>query len=270
MFNNLLREFDEDPFFSDPFQAHSERVRQMMRSFSEPFGRDLVPSLTDGRDRCRRAGGQPSTSLALRQDHRDMESRNPFNVFDSVMLGMRNRMEDMHKNFENLSTDSNTHSFSSSSVMTFSKVGDEPPKVFQASSQTRRAPGGVKETRRALKDSESGLDKMSIGHHIQDRGHIVEKKHNKKTGERELNQDFQNMDESEAQTFDEEWQQEVSKFRPFAPVSSLKAPKPREVHWAALTAGPNQEERDKPTRKPEGRKIQIDKLNVKSSSMTKQ
>ena len=49
---------------------------------------------------------------------------------------------------ENLSTDLNAnptaHSFSSSSVMTYSKVGDEPPKVFQASSQTRRAPGGVR------------------------------------------------------------------------------------------------------------------------------
>lgn len=39
--------------------------------------------------------------------------------------------------------DPNGHSFCSSSVMTYSKVGDEPPKVFQASTQTRRAPGGV-------------------------------------------------------------------------------------------------------------------------------
>lgn len=36
---------------------------------------------------------------------------------------------------------------------------------------------------------------MAIGHHIQDRGHVVEKKVNNKTGERELNQNFQNMDE---------------------------------------------------------------------------
>lgn len=55
--------------------------------------------------------------------------------------------------------------------------------------------GQIKETRRALKDSESGLEKMAIGHHIQDRGHVVEKKFNKKTGEKEFNQDFQNMDE---------------------------------------------------------------------------
>lgn len=44
---------------------------------------------------------------------------------------------------ENMSTDSHSHSFSSSSVMTYSKVGNEPPKVFQASSSTLRAPGGV-------------------------------------------------------------------------------------------------------------------------------
>lgn len=53
----------------------------------------------------------------------------------------------------------------------------------------------IKETRRAVRDSESGLEQMSIGHHIQDRGHVVEKKLNKKTGEKELMQDFQNMDE---------------------------------------------------------------------------
>ncbi|KAG7246082.1 hypothetical protein CRUP_002370, partial [Coryphaenoides rupestris] len=48
---------------------------------------------------------------------------------------------------DNLSTEPsgpNGHSFSSSSVTTYSKVGNEPPKVFQASSQTRRAPGGVR------------------------------------------------------------------------------------------------------------------------------
>ncbi|XP_041733235.1 myeloid leukemia factor 1 isoform X3 [Coregonus clupeaformis] len=275
MFNSLLREFDEDPFLSDPFQAHNTRVQQMMQSFSEPFGRDFMPSMTGRRDRGHVAGGQPNTSMVLREDHRDMELRNPFSMLDSMMFGVRNRMEDMHRN-ENLSTDSNAntnaHSFSSSSVMTYSKVGDEPLKVFQASSQTRRAPGGIKETRQSLKDSESGLEKMSIGHHIQDRGHVVEKKQNKKTGERELNQDFQNLDESEAQSFDEEWQQEVSKFRPFAPMSRLEAPKPRVVHRAALTAatGLDQGRRDKANPKPEGRKIHIDDLKVKGSGMMKQ
>lgn len=54
----------------------------------------------------------------------------------------------------------------------------------------------IKETRRSVKDSESGVEKMAIGHHIHERGHVVEKKYNKKTGDKELNQNFQNMDES--------------------------------------------------------------------------
>ncbi|XP_067102200.1 myeloid leukemia factor 1 isoform X1 [Osmerus mordax] len=244
-------------------------MRQMMRSFSDPFGRDFAPSVMDRRDRGRGNQGQPGSSLALRDGHRDMEVRNPFNMFDSMMVGMRSRMEDMHRNFENLSTDSNSHSFSSSSVMTYSKVGDEAPKVFQASSQTRRAPGGIKETRQAVRDSESGLEKMSIGHHIQDRGHVMEKKHNKKTGEKELNQDFENLDESEAQSFDEEWQREVSKFRPSAPMSSLEAPRPPRVVQRAALTGPQQGHRNKPA--TEGKQqSHFDNLNVTGTGVPKQ
>ncbi|XP_064159400.1 myeloid leukemia factor 1 isoform X2 [Anguilla rostrata] len=256
MFNSLLREFDEDPFFSssrDPFRAHNERVRQMMRSFSEPFGQDPTPRLTDGRGH-RPSQGEPSSSLALPQDHMGMDLfRSPFHTMDSMMSGMRSRMENLHRDMQNLSADPNAHSFSSSSVMTYSKTGDEPAKVFQASSQTRRAPGGVKETRRALKDSESGVQKMAIGHHIQDRGHIMEKKHNTRTGERELNQDFHNMDETEAQSFDEEWQREVSRFCPPAPLSRLEAPKPRAAHRAAIAA-PQLARREKLKLKAEGKR----------------
>lgn len=268
MFNSLLREFDEDPFFSsvsDPFQAHNERVRQMMRSFSDPFGHGLMPSLTDGRSRAqtqhqlqnqRQHQQQPNGTLQENQNHRGrsqslvpfgfgdhmgIDLRNPFSLMDNMMMGMRSRMDEMNRNFENMSTDSATHSFSSSSISTYSKVGNEPPKVFQAHSQTRRAPGGICETRRSLKDSESGMEKMSIGHHIQDRGHVIEKKRNHKTGEREFNQDFQNMDESEAQAFDEEWQKEVSKFQPATPLARIEAsqPKTRSVHRAAIAAPDN-------------------------------
>uniref|UniRef100_A0A3P8SYH3 Myeloid leukemia factor 1 n=1 Tax=Amphiprion percula TaxID=161767 RepID=A0A3P8SYH3_AMPPE len=266
MFNSNIREFDEDPFFSDPFRAHRDHMRQMMRSFSEPFGGPIMPSIMDGRNRGRDGTDHPSSSLALRSEHRDMSRsllpfgsidstdmmRNPFGMFDSMMANMRNRMEEMNRNFENAPTDSNTHSFSSSSVMTYSKVGNEPPKVFQATSSTRRAPGGIKETRHAVKDSESGLEKMRIGHHIQDRGHVVEKKYNKKTGEKEFNQDFQNLDESEAQSFDDEWQQEVSKFESSGPMSRLKEPRPRAAQQAALT-GPGQAHRHQQIAMTEGK-----------------
>ncbi|CAF90845.1 unnamed protein product, partial [Tetraodon nigroviridis] len=209
MFNsNLRRVFDEDPFFSDPFQVHRDHMRHMMRSFSEPFGGPWMPSTTDGRQGGD-AGDHPRSSRALQENHRDISrswfpfgsadtdsARNPFSLLDDTMVNVRNRMGQISLNFENPSPDSNTHSFSSSSIVTYSKVGNEPPKVFQASSSTGALPGGyIKETRRAVKDSESGVEKMAIGHHIHDRGHVVEKKYNKKTGDKELNRNFHNMDE---------------------------------------------------------------------------
>ncbi|XP_039510057.1 myeloid leukemia factor 1 isoform X2 [Pimephales promelas] len=251
MFNRL--QFDEDPFFSsssDLFQVHHERMRQMMRGFSDPFGQGFMPSITD------RGAGQPNTNRNTRTGHELDFFGNPFSMIDS----MRNRMEAMHRNFENMASDSNSHSFSSSSVMTYSKMGNEAPKVFQASSQTRCAPGGLKETRKCLKDSASGQEKMSIGHHIQDRGHVIERKENRKTGEKELNQDFQNMDETEAQSFDEEWQREVSRFHVSAPMSRLEAPRHRAVHRAAIT-GPQETHRNAKPRYQE--------LNVKGSSVKK-
>lgn len=274
MFNSLLRDFDEDSFFSDPFRAHREHMRQMMRSFSEPFGAPLMPSITDGRNRGREVAEYPSSSLALRNEHRDLSRslspfgstdgtemmQNPFSAFDSMMSNVRNRMEEMNRNFENAAADTNAHSFRSSSVMTYSKVGNEPPKVFKATSSTRCAPGGIKETRQAIKDSESGLEKMKIGHHIKDRGHVVEKKHNKKTGEKEFNQDFQNLDESEAASFDDEWQQEVSKFQSSAPFSDLMQPQLSAAHHPALPSSDEQPRRDQRKSKSRG----------KSSSNTKQ
>ncbi|PKU32287.1 elongation factor mitochondrial [Limosa lapponica baueri] len=61
---------------------------------------------------------------------------------DRMMSNMRNSMLEMQRKFDDLSVHPDAHTFSSSSVMTYSKVGDEPPKVFQASAQTRTAPGG--------------------------------------------------------------------------------------------------------------------------------
>ncbi|KAJ0022090.1 hypothetical protein NQD34_009580 [Periophthalmus magnuspinnatus] len=216
MFSRIFKEFEEDPFFRDSFRAHTEHMQHFTRSFSEPFDASVMPSLTDGTSQGGRMA-QSNSPHALTQNQRDMSRslfsfgsfdntdlmRNPIGIVNNMITNMRNRV-DMPRDFEN------GHSFSSSSVMTYSKVGNEPSKVFQASSSTLRAPGGIKETRQAIKDSESGLQKMAIGHHIQDRGHIMEKKFNNKTGEKEFNQDFQNLDESEAEAFDEEFKQKVS------------------------------------------------------------
>ncbi|XP_073673829.1 myeloid leukemia factor 1 isoform X2 [Garra rufa] len=230
-------------------------MRQMMRGFSDPFGQGFMPSIMDGRHR---AAAQPNASQNVRSNQELDFFSSPFAMMDS----MRNRMQSMHSNFGNMASDSNNHSFSSSSVMTYSKMGDEPAKVFQASSQMRCAPGGIKETRRSLKDSESGLEKMSIGHHIQDRGHVIERKENRKTGEKELNQDFQNMDETEAESFDEQWQREVSRFQASAPMARLEAPRHRTVHRAAIT-GPQDTHRNDEA--AAANQTHCNKLNIKGS-----
>ncbi|XP_077641878.1 uncharacterized protein LOC110476133 [Lonchura striata] len=167
----------------------------------------------------------------------DADFGDPFSAMDRMMSNMRNSMLEMHRKFDDLSIQPEGHSFSSSSVMTYSRVGDEPPKVFQASAQTRTAPGGVKETRKALKDSESGVEKISVGHHIQDRAHVIKKSKNSKTGDEELNQEFINLDESEADTFNEEWQKEVMKFRPCRSREAVQASRSRSGHYNHRESG---------------------------------
>ncbi|XP_024099929.1 myeloid leukemia factor 1 isoform X7 [Pongo pygmaeus] len=235
MFRMLSSSFEDDPFFSESILAHRENMRQMMRSFTEPFGRDLL-SISDGRGR-----------VHNRRGHNDGE--------DSLT--------------GQLSVDPNGHSFCSSSVMTYSKIGDEPPKVFQASTQTRRAPGGIKETRKAMRDSDSGLEKMAIGHHIHDRAHVIKKSKNKKTGDEEVNQEFINMNESDAHAFDEEWQSEVLKYKPGR--HNLENTRMRSVGHE----NPGSRElkrREKPQQSPaieHGRRSDVlgDKLYIKGSSV---
>ena len=101
----------------------------------------------------------------------------------------------------------------------------------------------IRETRRTVRDSDSGLEQMSIGHHIRERAHIMQRSRNHRTGDQEERQDYINMDESEycpcprpskpgcrfpppprlilcfpyvgdAAAFDDEWRRETSRFRP--------------------------------------------------------
>jgi len=100
----------------------------------------------------------------------------------------------------------NGQSYSYSSVMSYSNNGGSgEPKYFEATSSTRQGPGGVKETRKTVRDSESGLNKMAVGHHINDRGHVVERSMNRRTNQRDEHQNFIGMDEADAGRFNEEW-----------------------------------------------------------------
>jgi len=97
------------------------------------------------------------------------------------------------------------HSFSHSSVYSYTSDGRGPPKVFQAAKEERRAPGGVRESKKAVKDSETGLQKMAVGHHLGDRGHVIERSQNLHSGQREEKQDFIGLTENDGATFNDEW-----------------------------------------------------------------
>ena len=53
----------------------------------------------------------------------------------------------------------------------------------------------VKETRKSLYDSQSGVKKMAMEHHLGERSHTIERSHNLLSGERVERQDFVNLDE---------------------------------------------------------------------------
>lgn len=98
-------------------------------------------------------------------------------------------------------------SYSSSSVFSMSTGLDGRPQIYQASSSTKMGPNGIKETKKTVQDSQSGIKKMAIGHHIDNRSKIIEKEQNIHTGEQEERQEFINLDESDGEDFDKEFQQ---------------------------------------------------------------
>eukprot|EP00062_Callorhinchus_milii_P000636 gi/632934824/ref/XP_007886594.1/ PREDICTED: myeloid leukemia factor 1 isoform X2 [Callorhinchus milii] len=223
MFNNMLRDFEEDPFFADPFRAHQEHMNKMMRTFSDGFqldqcfgkNRQVEQSCSNNQMPFSDDRREISRSLVPFDCFGSMaaEPMDPFKHMENMLSHVRSRMFDRRGIFHDLPSNSNGHSFSSSSVKTYTKLGDKPAKLFEASSQTRQAPGGIREIRKAVKDSDTGEEKITIGHHIHDRGHVIERSKNEKSGVSEVNQEFVNVDENEADAFDQEWESGVANWR---------------------------------------------------------
>lgn len=170
-----------------------------MRSMFDPFGMDpfaLAPQMQSHRPGRRQAG--------------------PISPFGMMGMGggfmdMFGMMGNMMENMERMSGSPNCQ-FSSSTVISYSSSDSGAPQVYQQTSETRTGPGGIRETRQSVRDSESGLERLAIGHHIRERAHIMERSRNRRTGDREERQDFINLDESEAAAFDDEWRREAGRY----------------------------------------------------------
>ena len=53
----------------------------------------------------------------------------------------------------------------------------------------------MKETKKTMSDSRSGVKKIAIGHHIGERAHVLEREQNVHSGDREERQEFINLEE---------------------------------------------------------------------------
>lgn len=198
--------FDDDPFFAD----HRNAMNSMMRGFGAPFsGPGGFDAIDDGRGRERHPQEHRRNENHHRRNDRQMMPMDPFEQMNrqmnSMMRNFGQGMMDMRMpNMEGAGS-GNAHSFSHSSVYTYSSDGQGLPKVFQAATEERRGPGGVRETKKAVKDSQSGMQKMAVGHHLGDRGHVIERSHNLHSGEREEKQDFIGLSENDGAAFNDEW-----------------------------------------------------------------
>jgi len=171
-------------------------MHSMMRGFGGPFAGGL-DAIEDARGRRRQ------------EPQRGERSVDPFEQMSRQMNGMmqhfgRGMMDFRMPNMDAVGGN-NAHCYSHSSVYSYSNDGQGAPKMFQAASEERRGPGGVRETKKAVKDSESGVQKMAVGHHLGDRGHVVERSQNLRSGERGEKQDFIGLTENDGAAFNEEW-----------------------------------------------------------------
>ncbi|XP_043252152.1 myeloid leukemia factor isoform X5 [Colletes gigas] len=178
---------DDDDLIFESSMPSMRHMRYMMNSlFNDPFGM--------------------SQNAITNDTHR---SRNPQNDLQMMQFGfppMMFNMDRLFPNFDNMAPNGNCHSFTSRSVMTMASGPDGQPQVYQETMSTTTAPGGVKETKKTVCDSHTGVKKMAIGHHIGERAHILEREHNVRSGEQEERQEFINLEEEEAESFNNEWE----------------------------------------------------------------
>ncbi|XP_032596887.1 myeloid leukemia factor isoform X5 [Drosophila grimshawi] len=197
MFGALMGDIDDDlGFMNNHMNHHMNAMNMQMRSMNrlmnsfmpDPFNM-LAPSPFD-------AGFQQGALM-----DRSQQAMAPMGggLFGFPAMPNFNRLlnADIGAN--------NGASFCQSTVMTMSSGPDGRPQIYQASSSTKTGPGGVRETRKTVQDSRTGMKKMAIGHHIGERAHIIEKEQDLRSGQLEERQEFINLDEEEAEQFDREF-----------------------------------------------------------------
>ncbi|CAF1501512.1 unnamed protein product [Adineta ricciae] len=76
-----------------------------------------------------------------------------------------------------------TFGVSSMNVTQITRGPDGRPHVVQAHKERRLGPGGIWQTRKAIRDPERGIDKVQIGYFTGDHGEIIERHFDRATGQ---------------------------------------------------------------------------------------
>uniref|UniRef100_A0ABD2XKY3 Myeloid leukemia factor n=1 Tax=Trichogramma kaykai TaxID=54128 RepID=A0ABD2XKY3_9HYME len=212
-----LGDLEDDPIYGAHMQSMQtmQQMNNMMNSILQnPFGMMGMGAMGGmGGMGAMGAMGAPALMDVRPQSAMHPMQMSPFGFPLMASIGqMFSNMDNMgamvQSNMGNMGNP-NCHSFTSSSVMTMTSGSDGRPQIYQESTSTRVAPGGVKETKKTVSDSRTGIKKMAIGHHIGERAHILERERNYHSGEQEERQEFINLEEEEAETFNHEWQQKA-------------------------------------------------------------
>ncbi|XP_067946086.1 myeloid leukemia factor 1-like isoform X2 [Watersipora subatra] len=110
----------------------------------------------------------------------------------------------------------NGHSYIQSSVYSYSRNADGNPEIYEAHHSNRHGPGGVREEKKALRDTQKKLEKMSVGRHIGARGHVVEKSKNTATGHMTHHQNLIGLQEADIDAHQREWQEKTKDWYSYA------------------------------------------------------
>lgn len=165
-------------------------------------------------------------------------------------------------------------SYCSSSVTSYTTDEHGRPQVYQQSNEIKQGPDGLKETKSAIRDTKTGHQELSIGHHLHDKALIKKKSKNTYTGEEEQEEDFINLEEQEAETFESNWLRQARNLTPSTHNQLLNGHannRPRGSRLA-LTAGSHEDTAHDATtqRRPQSSSSSIiDRLTMKTKKKKK-
>jgi len=196
-----FQNFQQDPFFAG-FQNQFQNFDNML-SF-DPFvtgrNRDPFPAIDGAR--------APANDRRVAEREARGQEMNPFGAFGFGNMfgfgGFGRMFDNMERQMEQVRNDPNSVSYTKSSVMSYSNTGDGAPKVYEATTSTRKA-GDTRETRKSVRDSTRGIEKLEVGHHIGDRGRVVERERDLRTGQQHDHTDYVGMREDASGDFEQEW-----------------------------------------------------------------